>query len=353
MSTQLSLPILQDPPPWRALGARGRERTRAESAAPVPVSPSGAGSAPRTTVVEFVALPVRSVLNTPGSTGMGFWSLNPYVGCEFGCSYCYARDTHRWAVDRRAGGQAEGPADARSRPDPDEDFEHRILVKLDAPDVLTRTLQPARLRGRPLVIGTATDPYQPAERKFGVTRRVLEALLGFTGLEIGLITKSPLVTRDIPLLARLAERHEVSVNISLAALDPHLIRRIERRSPGPRARLRALGELTRAGLRAGLMLAPVLPGISDSHAALDALIGAAREAGAQWVFAAPLRMNDPTRRVFLPLVAREFPALAARYQRAYGNRMNVGRDYARALQDRVQALRRKHGIDARSSGHRP
>jgi DNA repair photolyase len=345
VSTQLSLPILQDPPPWRALGARGREQP--ESAV------SGAVARPRTTVVEFVALPVRSVLNTPGSTGMGFWSLNPYVGCEFGCSYCYARDTHRWAVERRAGGQADGRAGAPPDPDPDGDFEHRILVKLDAPDVLARTLQPARLRGKPLVIGTATDPYQPAERKFEVTRGVLEALLGFTGLEIGLITKSPLVTRDIPLLARLAERHDVSVNISLAALDPHLIRRIERRSPGPRARLRALGELTRAGLRAGLMLAPVLPGISDSRAALDALIGAAGEAGAQWVFAAPLRMNDPTRRVFLPLVAREFPALAARYQRAYGGRTNVGREYARALQDRVRALRRKHGIEARSSSRRP
>ena len=288
-----------------------------------------------------MALPVRSVLNTADSTGMGFWSLNPYVGCEFGCSYCYARDTHRWAVERREGAGGSG----EEREDPDEDFERRILVKLDAPDVLARTLQPARLRGKPLVIGTATDPYQPAERKFEVTRRVLEALLGFTGLELGLITKSPLVTRDIPLLVRLAERHEVSVNISLAALDPRLIRRIERRSPGPRARLRALSELTRAGLRAGLMLAPVLPGISDGRAALDALIGAAREAGAQWVWAAPLRMNEPTRRMFLPLVAREFPALAARYQRAYRGRMNVGRDYARALQERVGALRVKHGLE--------
>lgn len=344
MSTQLSLPILQDPPPWRALGARGRERTRAESAAPVPVSPSGADSAPRTTVVEFVALPVRSVLNTPGSTGMGFWSLNPYVGCEFGCSYCYARDTHRWAVDRRAGGQAEGPADARSRPDPDEDFEHRILVKLDAPDVLTRTLQPARLRGRPLVIGTATDPYQPAERRFRITRGILEALTAYRGLSIHVITKSPLVLRDIDLFRRLAERGSLRVNISLITLDARLARRLEPRSPVPSARIRALERLGAAGVPTGLYIAPVLPGISDGRAALDHLFAAARAAGAEHVMVSSLRLGPAARARFLPHLEQEFPRLAQRYRRRYASADSAPEEYRKALAGRVAALRARHGF---------
>src|SRR5262249_37942860 len=159
---------------------------------------------------------VRRVLNTPATTGMGFWSLNPYVGCEFGCSYCFARKTHEWTMERAsaAGEVAAVPPDQAWRA-----FEHEILVKHTAPDVLLRTLDPATLAGAELVIGTATDPYQPAERRFLLTRRLLEALLRFEGLRLGLITKSPLVTRDLDLLTRLSERHELSISISLASMD--------------------------------------------------------------------------------------------------------------------------------------
>ena len=121
---------------------------------------------------------------------MPFWSINPYIGCEFGCTYCYARDTHRWTM-------GNGQGSPRRRGDPGGDsFENRILVKIDAPAILRRTLDPARIDGAPIVIGTATDPYQPAERRFRITRGLLEALLPYRGLHLGIITKSPLITRD-------------------------------------------------------------------------------------------------------------------------------------------------------------
>jgi len=286
---------------------------------------------------EFLSVPVRSVLNSPAATHMPFWSLNPYVGCEFGCTYCYARDTHRYMVERLGGEVETLPAW--------EAFERRIIVKPDAAEVLIRTLEPRKLAGSSLVIGTATDPYQPAERKYRLTRRVLEALLAYRGLRIGLISKSPLVTRDIDVLQSLSERHEVSVNVSLATLDPRLARRLELRSPVPAARLRALAKLTRGGIRAGLLIAPIVPCVTDGRAALDALFRAAREAGAHYVVGAALRLGPAARHRFLPHLAREFPDLAQRYACHYAGRTSVARDYQDALSRRLRALRRKYGLN--------
>ena len=284
----------------------------------------------------FLALPVRSVLNSSAATGMGFWSLNPYVGCEFGCTYCYARDTHRYAMERS--GVAPEPIPAW------EAFERRILVKTGVAEVLARTLDPARLGGHSLVIGTATDPYQPAERRFGLTRRVLEVLLGYRGLAIGIITKSPLVTRDLDLLVRLAGRHEVSVNISLATLDRRLARRLELKSPVPAARIQALGRLTAAGIHAGLLVAPILPGITDNRAGLDGLLGAAKGAGARYVVGSALRLGPAARQRFLPVLAREFPGLAERYARHYARSDGASAAYQRALAGRLHRLQRLHGF---------
>lgn len=290
----------------------------------------------------FRALPVRSVLNSPASTGMGFWSLNPYVGCEFGCSYCYARKTHEWALERAAAGGSG--AEPVSGPAAWEAFEHEILVKHAAPDVLLRTLDPQKLAGAALVIGTATDPYQPAERRFLLTRRLLEALLRHRGLTLGIITKSPLVTRDLDLLTRLAGRHDLSVNISLASMDAALLRRLEARTPAPHARIRALERLTRGGINAGLLIAPILPGISDSWTALAALMEAARAAGARYVHGMPLRLGTAARAGFLPVLAREFPALVARYEQRYGSRINAGKDYEKALARRLRTLQEAFGF---------
>jgi DNA repair photolyase len=317
------------------IGARNNQRPQLDLLPTLPVIHPGLTPLDRRARgTEFLSMPVRSVLNSPLATGMGFWSLNPYVGCEFGCTYCYARDTHRYVVERM-GGQAD-----------QMDFERRILVKPDVADALARTLDPAKLAGAPLVIGTATDPYQPAERRFRLTRRVLEVLLGWHGLTLGLITKSPLVTRDIDLLQRLSERHDLTVNISLATLDARLARRLELRSPVPAARLRALARLTGAGINTGLMVAPVIPCVTDGRAALDALFRAAKEAGARYVIGSALRLGPAARRRFLPHLAREFPELAERYARHYGSRQSADRAYREALSRRLRALRRKYGFAA-------
>src|ERR1051325_10941673 len=304
----------------------------------------------------FLALPVRRVLNSPATTHMPFWSLNPYVGCEFGCSYCYARRTHEWTMERterRKGGKAEGDEPTTDDNLPSfrlsafSSFEHDILVKQGAPEVLLRTLDPSRIGGTTVLIGTATDPYQPAERRFLLTRRLLEALLQHRGLSLGLITKSPLVTRDLDLLTQLAQRHKLCINLSVASTDAALLRRLEARSPAPHARLRALERLTRAGIEAGLMIAPILPGITDGWASLAALMEAAKAAGARFVHGAPLRLGPAARAGFLPVLKREFPELVARYERRYGPGGHAGKDYERALQRRLRSLRAAVGFTER------
>jgi DNA repair photolyase len=330
---------LLDPPANRRAGA------------PLPVLEERASRG-----ASFHEVPVKAILNSPATTGMGFWSLNPYVGCEFGCTYCYARETHKWVTEKavgRLGDSAAAPHEGAGpvslppyRPTaipPWEAFEKQILVKTSAAHVLTRTLFPARLAGASLVIGTATDPYQPAERRFRLTRQILEALLGWRGLSLGLITKSPLILRDVDLLTQLAERHELSINISLASTDAGLLRRLEARSPAPHARLRALKGLTDAGLHAGLLIAPILPGISDSRAQLTALFQAGKDAGARYAVGAALRLGPAARTRFLPHLAEEFPELTRRYARRYGARTGAGKDYTEALARRIRSLQEEFG----------
>lgn len=301
----------------------------------------------------FVTLTPRTVLNPPGRTGMPFWSLNPYVGCEFGCTYCYARYAHRYVVERArdAGKLSEAEfADYRG-PEGWESFESRIFVKgellaaLDAD--LRRYSRRARAADATIVLGTATDPYQPGERRFRLTRAVLERLAHCEELSLGLITKSPLVTRDVDLLLRIQQRNDLEVHISLADLDGVLIRTLEARSPTPAVRLRALRRLTRAGVNAGLIVAPVLPGITDDRERLDALFGAAREAGARFIHASPLRLYPGIRDRFLPVLDAHFPHLAARYRRAYTGRGAAPPAYARALARRIRRLQIRHGFPTR------
>jgi DNA repair photolyase len=282
----------------------------------------------------FHGLRVSRILNSPETTRMPFWSINPYVGCEFGCAYCYARETHRWTAERTG-----LPAAAAPR----EEFERRIFVKQDIGTVLQRTLDPARIGGGEIVIGTATDPYQPAERRFGITRALLEAFAAFPHLRISITTKSPLVARDADLLVALGQRHEVSVCLSIISYRADLIRRLEPKTPLPHARLRGLKVLTDRGVDAGLLIAPIVPGLTDGWNALGALLAAGREAGARFASGSPLRLGPVARAGFLPILEREFPELAARYRRRYAGRHSAGADYGAALQKRLRALRRIHG----------
>jgi DNA repair photolyase len=284
----------------------------------------------------FTRLPIKSILNSPEQTGMGFWSLNPYVGCEFGCSYCFARFAHRYVVERGRGDGAGAWDEAA--------FEQEVFVKSEAPDVLALTLKPSRLGEAAIAIGTATDPYQPAERRFRLTRQILERLAQFHGLNVSLVTKSSLVTRDIDVLARLAGRSRLTVYLSLVTVEIPLIRKLEARSPMPQVRLKAVAKLAARGIHAGVMIAPVLPGVTDGVAQLRALMRAAKEAGASFVHASPLRLYPAVRPVFLPVVARHFPALLPRYERAFDARGAVAAAYADALERRVARLQREAGF---------
>jgi len=301
----------------------------------------------------FVSLTPKSILNSPRQTGVDFWSLNPYVGCEFGCSYCYARYAHRYVVERaRDAGKLSEPEFQDFRgPHGWEAFERRIFVKEGVLAALERDLQRYFRSARPpdgptapLVIGTATDPYQPAERRFRLTRQILERLSRCEGLNVGVITKSPLVARDCDVLRRLQNANDLEVYVSLISVDAGLIRQLEVRSPVPGVRLRALKRLTDAGLRAGLIVAPVLPGITDDVPHLEALFQAAREAGARFVHAGALRLYPAVRDRFLPLIREQFPELEQRYRRAYARSLAAPREYATALRHRIQRLQRKYGF---------
>jgi len=231
-----------------------------------------------------------------------------------------------------------------------EAFEQRIFVKAGLLAVLRSDLQRfhrSAERDAPIVIGTATDPYQPAERRFRLTHLVLEELAKCEGLSIGIITKSPLVTRDIDVLQRIQRHNDLEIHLSLIALDPDLVRVLEARSPMPAVRLRAVARLTEAGVNAGVIVAPVLPGISDDVERLDALFAAARAAHARFVTASPLRLYPGIRDRFLPVLVEHFPHLAERYRRAYAGRGAAPPDYARALTRRVTRLQQKYGFETR------
>lgn len=301
----------------------------------------------------FLSQQVRSVLNPPESTGIGCWSLNPYVGCEFGCSYCYARFAHRYVLERaRDAGRVSREEFGEFLGEGGfEGFERHVFVKdrsavlaaleRDLPRVLARHQRGERY---PVLIGTATDPYQPAERRFGITRAILERLTRLPPLHLALITKSPVVTRDADLLAQLGQRHQLTVHISLISTSRRLIRWFEARSPVPHARLRALRKLTEAGVNAGLIVAPILPGITDREQHLRRLLAAARRHGARFAHPSPLRMYRAVRPVFLPVVERRFPGLMSRYQAAYRRAENAPEAYSRALTARFTRLAAEVGI---------
>lgn len=328
------LPFLR---PMRMVTMRLSQSAEAQLGLPLALAPRAPPTLDqRLRGTEFIGLTVRRIANPPEATGMTFWSMNPYIGCEFGCAYCYARDTHRWTSERNDR--------ANQSVDPRTAFERQIFIKQNAADVLRQTLDPSKVGNRTILIGTATDPYQPAERQFGVTRSLLEALLGYRGLRISITTKSPLVARDANLLKSLSARHRVSINMSIISLDPDLIRRLEPKTPLPHARLRGVRALADAGLEVGLMIAPIIPGLTDGWGALGGLMAAGKDAGAQYADGFALRLGPVARSGFLPILEREFPELTARYRRRYQDRHNAGADYTAALTRRLRTLQQIHSF---------
>src|SRR5688572_21620191 len=306
--------------------------------------------------IRYYGSPAKSILNGPEVTGMGYWSINPYVGCAFGCAYCYARYTHRYVMERAADNdRMENVLTERYEAMPPWlAFERNIFVKQNAPEVLARTLRQgsekhlALLRGETIVIGTATDPYQPAERRFRVTRRILEVLADHPGLSVTIISKSPLITRDIDVLSRINRHSELCIHISLITLRRDLARRLEPRSPTPEARVRALGRLREAGIEVGINCMPVLPGITDNPFALEALVKRVAEAGATYVGACALRLQSTARKRYLPFIEESFPHLADRYRQTYATSPNASDRYREGLRRFMRQLCRKYGVEASS-----
>ena len=277
-------------------------------------------------VVQYFELESRGLLNRT-RPGLPFeWSLNPYRGCEFGCRYCYARYAHEFMELRDSA-----------------EFEDKIYAKSEVGPILRRELK--RLRaGTRIAIGTATDPYQPAERRFLRTRAALEAFAEQSGLVLSITTKSDLVKRDVALLQEIARRNSVSVNMTITTLDAELARVLEPRAPRPELRLRAVRVLADAGIAVGVFPNPIMPLITDQEARLDALAKAAREQGATYFGGGVLFLMPCSRKVFFPFVAQHFPHLLRRYQERYEGVAYLKGPYREMIRDRVAAIRVRHGL---------
>jgi DNA repair photolyase len=288
---------------------------------------------------EYFLLPVKSMLNHCDSRRVPFdWTINPYRGCEFGCKYCYARYTHEYMeID---GGE----------------FERKIFVKQDAATLLARDIAQkysyeskasGYTQSEHIAIGTATDPYQPAEKEYGVTRACLEELAKREGLSISVITKSNQIVRDIDLYRRIAAKSALSLNITITTLRPRLARLLEPRAPRPDLRVRAVRELRDAGLHVGVSASPLLPGINDGEGELEAVAAAVREAGAQWFFSGVLFLMPSSAKKFLPFIREKFPKLARQYEQWYAKNGYAPEEYRKKASERVQRIREKYGFATR------
>jgi DNA repair photolyase len=272
--------------------------------------------------VEYREEPCRSALNRV--QGMGFqWSLNPYMGCVHRCTFCYVR-----AFERRA----DRPSDDR--------YGTSIRVKTNVAEVLRRELARPSWQRDVVAIGAATDPYQPAEGRYRLTRGCLEVLASAAN-PFQIITRGPMIVRDVDVLVRAAQRAAVSVTFSIPTLDPEIWRKTEPGTAPPHQRLRALRQLVDAGIRVGVGMAPILPGLSDRPELLEDVIRAARAAGACGVWANLLYLKPGTKEHYLAALERDWPELLPRYEELYGRRAYANADGIRA---EVRELARKHGV---------
>ncbi|MGA2132945.1 MAG: radical SAM protein [Bryobacteraceae bacterium] len=285
--------------------------------------------------VEYFEIEARSILNRTKPNMPFQWTINPYRGCEFGCQYCYARYTHEFM----------GLADGR-------EFESKIYAKAGTPELLRQELRGIPRSGH-IAIGTATDPYQPAERRFGRTRALLEVFAEEKGWHLSITTKSDLVTRDLDLLREVARRNVLSISITITTLNRRLARQLEPRAPRPDLRLAAVRTLAAAGLIVGVYPNPVMPMITDAEESLDALASAAAGAGAQYFGGGPLFLMPAAQKVFFPFLDQRFPKLARPYRRLYAHGAYLGPGYKAELRDRISRIRDRHGLRTAPVEYRP
>ena len=275
--------------------------------------------------VEYREEPCRSALNRV--QGMGFaWSLNPYMGCAHRCTFCYVR-----AFEQRA----DRPSDDR--------YGTSIRVKTNIAEVLRRELARPSWQREDVAIGAATDPYQPAEGRYQLTRACIE-VLGGAATPIRLLTRGTLIVRDIDVLAAASRRAKVRVMFSIPTIDPEIWRRTEPGTAPPRQRLRALTQLVEAGIKVSVGMAPILPGISDKPELLADVVRAAREAGATGIWANLLYLRPGTKEHFLAALERDWPELLPGYERRYARRAYLPVAQTAPLREHVRDLARAYGI---------
>jgi len=267
----------------------------------------------------------RSALNRVKGMPFG-WSLNPYTGCAHRCTFCYVR-----AFERRA----DRPSDDR--------YGRSIRVKVNVAEVLARELGRRSWARETVAIGAATDPYQPAEGRYRLTRACIE-VLGRAASPFGLITRGPLIVRDVDVLQEAARRADVSVTFSVPTLDHEVWRKTEPGTAPPRQRLRALKTLVEAGIKAGVGMAPILPGLSDRPEQLAEVVRAARAAGATGVWANLLYLAPGTKEHFLEALARDWPEQLPRYEELYAHGPYLPRAEVEPVRLQVRGLAREHGV---------
>lgn len=254
------------------------------------------------------------------------WSLNPYMGCAHQCTFCYVR-----AFELRA----DRPADER--------YGASIRVKTNVAEVLRREVMRPSWNRDGIAIGAATDPYQPAEGRYRLTRACLE-VLAETANPFGIITRGPMIIRDVDVLVEAARRAEVSVTFSIPTLDVDIWRRTEPGTAPPHQRLRALRQLVDAGIKTGVGMAPILPGLSDKPELLAEVVRAARAAGATGVWANLLYLKPGTKEHFLGALERDWPELLPRYEQLYARRAYLPAEKTTPVREQVRELARAHGI---------
>ncbi|MFT4111537.1 radical SAM protein [Silvibacterium sp.] len=281
--------------------------------------------------IEFRTLPVRSLLNNSVSR-RGLWfakSINPYRGCEFACRYCYARYTHEFL-------ELRDPAD----------FERKIFIKENSRWLLEQEI--AKLHpGEEVALGTATDPYQPIERRARATRGILEVFAKRRGLRLGIVTKSTLIERDIDLLTEIACRHELVIHLTITTADAKLARILEPRAPRPDLRFQTVRRLREARLRAGVLCSPLLPGITDNLSAMEGVARRAKEADASFFAAQPLFLKPCSKATFLDFVKEHFPQLLPSYERRYARDAFTSEAYQQRMRELVRVVTQKHGLGRR------
>jgi DNA repair photolyase len=283
----------------------------------------------------YFTLASKRVLNRCRSPRVPFtWTINPYRGCEFGCRYCYARYTHEYL-----GMEASA------------EFEEKIYSKERAGEILRAEL--AKNPSGSIAIGTATDPYQPAERLFATTRGILETLRDFRGLRLSITTKSDLIRRDLGLLREIARGNELQINMSITTLRPDLARRLEPRAPRPDLRLAAAAEAVQAGLDVGVFAMPVLPAITDDPRHLEAIAREAARIGACSFAANVLYLMPAARKAFFPFLEAEFPHLVPQYRKLYAHGAYLRGPYPERIASLARELRRKYRLTGPRAGLLP